>query len=81
MSDENDGFAAVAEDILQQLALSVRVEGGGSLVEKHDAAVAQQGAGDGNALGLPLGESAAGLAADGVEPLRKGVDEVGTNGV
>ena len=49
-----NGVAAVGKQVAQQRTLGVGVEGTGGLVEQHDAAGAQQGACDGNALGLSL---------------------------
>ena len=74
------GVAAVGEQVAQQRTLGVGVEGTGGLVEQHDAAGAQQGACDGDALGLSLGESCAVLGHDGVESLGQGIDKVGAHG-
>jgi len=71
VSDEDDGLLTVGQDIFQQLALRVGIQGRGGLVEEHHATVAQQCTGNGDALGLSLGESATRFGADGVKTLRQ----------
>ena len=69
VGDENhraagEGFGETAEEKV----LGGAVEGGTELIKKKDAAGTQEGAGNGDALGLPFGETAALLEARGVEP-------------
>ncbi len=71
------GVAAEAGD---ERALRLRVEGGGCLVEQQDAAGAQQGTGDGDALRLPFTEAATLFGERRVEALRQGADEVEGHG-
>ena len=54
----------------QRLALGV--ERAGRLVEQQDRRVAQDGAGDGDALALAAGQRHAALAEQGVVALRQG---------
>ena len=54
MGNEDDGLAMRGKEILQELTFGLRVERTGSLIEEHDAAIAQKTPGDGYALGLPL---------------------------
>ena len=67
MGDEDDGLVALLQDILQQLPFRVGIKGAGSLIEQHDATVAQQGTGNGNALRLTFRESATRLGTNGIE--------------
>ena len=53
------------------------VERRGRLVEQQQRRVAQQGAGDGDALALAAREARAALAEIGVEPLRQPAQEFG----
>jgi hypothetical protein len=78
MSDENHCLVVMTEYVLKQLALGFRVEGTRCLIEKHDGTVAQQGSGNGNALGLTFAESPTLLRTDGIETLWQFVDEIGT---
>ena len=71
------GVAAEAGD---ERALRLGVEGRGCLVEQQDAAGAQQGTGDGDALRLPFTEAATLFGERRVEALRQGADEVEGHG-
>lgn len=76
VSDEDDGLGFVGQDILQQADFSLRVEGGSSLIKEHDRPVAQQRTGDGNALRLTLGETAALFATHRIETIREFEDKI-----
>lgn len=56
------------------------VEGGGGFVQQQDVAGAQQGAGDGNALGLSFAEAATLLVERGVDAVGQLEYEVGSGG-
>ena len=81
--DEEKGLAAAeaAEEAVEQQLLGRGVQRGGGLVEDQDPAVAQQGAGDGDALALSLAQARALLAAGRVKPLGQVEDEVRDGGV
>ncbi len=81
VGDEDDGAVVRGEYVVEQLALGVGVEGTGGLVEEHDGAVAKECAGNGNALGLALAQSASLLAARCVESQREVFHEVGARHV
>lgn len=77
MGDENhraagEGFGETAEEKV----LGGAVEGGTELIKKKDAAGTQEGTGYGDALGLPLGETASPFEARGVETGGKFEDKV-----
>ena len=65
---DGDGGAAGRQGVdgLLYGALGAGVEGAGGLVEDEDRRVAQDGAGDGEALLLAAGEAVAALADEGV---------------
>ena len=79
MGDPDERLAELLTlQVLKDLTLSVGIERRGGFVKEEDGAWLQQGSGDGNALCLAFGETAALLATDGVESLRQIVDEEGT---
>ena len=81
VGDENQCFVcSVAAEAGDEHTLSFRVEGRGSFVQQQDAAGAQQGAGDGDALRLPFTEAATLLGEGCVEALRQGTDEIEGHG-
>lgn len=71
---DSDGGAALGGDVEGGLDdfLGGGVEGRGSFVKEEDLGVADEGAGDGDALLLAAGEECAFSAADGVESFREG---------
>ena len=76
VGDDQGGAAlhGLVQGALDQ-ALVLGVQGAGGLVQQQDRRVADQGAGDGQALALAAGEGAAALAQRRVEALRQGVEE------
>ena len=66
---------------LHQEAFGCFVEGGTELIKKEERAFPEQGAGDGDALGLPFAQSASCLLAKRVESFGKGIDEIGYGGM
>ena len=60
-----------AVEVLQQPFFRFRIQGRGTLVQDEYAALTQQGACDGDPLGLALAEAAAYLATRRFQPLRK----------
>ena len=81
MGDEKHRSIVLSEDVFEQFPLGFGVECARGLVEEHDGTVAQQGAGDGDALCLSFAQSTAFLGADGVESLWKFFDEIGAGQV
>jgi hypothetical protein len=79
MGNEKHRFAVVAQDILQQLALGVRVKRRGGLVEEHDGPISQQSPRNGNTLSLPLTKSATHFSHYRVKTLGKRGDKVGAS--
>src|SRR6185437_2685251 len=79
---DDDGGAAFAQvgqgELHRDLAL--RIERAGGLVEQQDARVAQQGAGQGDALALAPRQALAAGADRGFVAQRQGGDEVGGGG-
>ena len=67
--DENDCFIIVFHDVFEQFTLGLGIQRAGGLVEKHDGLVSDERPSYGDALCLPLAESAAALVAWRVEPL------------
>ena len=70
-----------AVEVLQQPFFRFRIQGRGTLVQDEHAAGTQQGACDGDPLGLALAEAAAYLATRRFQPLRKVPDKLGHGGV
>ena len=72
VGDDHDGPAVrdLAHVLLDD-ALALVVERAGRLVEDQDARIADQGAGDGDALALPARQAAAALADHGVVAFRQ----------
>jgi hypothetical protein len=77
----NGQLPMVLGEIGQELTLGLLVEGTRGLIEQEDAATAQEGTGNGNALRLSLGEACPTLAYAGVETLGEMVNKVGTGQV
>ena len=79
--DEDDGVGGgEGLEVGEESLLGGRVEGGCGLVEQEDGCGgAQEGTGDGDALGLSFGEACGGLPYPRVEALRQVEDEFGTS--
>lgn len=78
VGDPDEGLAELAMlELLEDLTLGMWIEGRGGFVHDEDATRLKQGSGYGYALCLTFGESAAFLAARGVEGIWKIEDEVG----
>ena len=78
VSDEDDG--AVVEmllEVLKQFFFCLHVKGRGGLVEQEYAAGMEDGTGDGDALCLPFGETAALFGTVGVKTFWQLKHEVG----
>ena len=77
VGDADDGavFGEVVDGFLD-FGLGLGIERGGGFVEDEDGGVADEGAGDGDALALAAGEALAAFAEGGVVALREGLDEV-----
>lgn len=75
--DDHGGVGAVGGEALHQGSGGVGIERAVKLIEQQNRSGPQQGARYGNALGLPLAESAAGLVAGGVEPQGEVKHEIG----
>ena len=78
VGDEDDRALLVLQEVREQLALGIGIEGTGSFVEQKNAAGTKQGTGNGNALGLSLGQTATMFGETGVKTVGQLVDEVGT---
>lgn len=68
MGNEDNGLVVRRQDVLQQLALGFWVKGTRSLIEEHDATIAQQTAGYGNTLRLSFTQSSSLFAAKSIQP-------------
>ena len=81
--DEQKGFLPVitAVEVLQQPFFRFRIQGRRTLVQDEHAAGTQQGAGNGNALGLAFAEAAAYLTAGRVQSFGEVPDKLGHGGV
>jgi hypothetical protein len=77
VGDADDGavFGEVVDGFLD-FGFGLGIERGGGFVEDEDGGVADEGAGDGDALALAAGEALAAFAERGVVALRQGLDEV-----
>jgi len=77
MGDADDGaiFGEVVDGFLD-FGFGLGVEGGGGFVEDEDGGVADEGAGDGDALALSAREAEATFAERGVVTVGEGFDEV-----
>ena len=73
--DRGAAFHQMLKRILDQL-LAFCVESAGRLVEQKDRGIAQQGAGDGDALPLPTREARPTFAEIGIETLRQFTQEI-----
>ena len=77
MGGDDAGLVGVAGgQVPQDGPLSGHVQGAGGLVQQQHRRVPQQGPGNGDALGLPLGQAVAMLSHGGVQPPVHGGDEI-----
>lgn len=74
--DEGAAFEAGA-DALDKGLLGLGVKGRRRLIQKDHSTWAEEGSGDGDALGLAFAEAGAFFAADGVKAVRKVMHELG----
>ena len=66
MRDEDDGLVVGRQDILEELAFRLWIQGTRSLIKEHDATVAEKAASYGDTLGLSLAQSPTLFATDGI---------------
>ena len=78
MGDKDDGMLTFSQDIMEQSLLCLWVKSTRCLIEEEDAAIAEQGSRDANALRLTFTQSPTLLRADRIEPFRKRIYKFGT---
>jgi hypothetical protein len=79
MGDEYHEFVLVgSKETAEKFLFGLLVQRTADFVEQKDIAASEQSAGDGDALGLSLAETAASFTKLGVQSLRQVKDEIGT---
>ena len=78
MRDEDDGLVVGRQDILEELAFRLWIQGTRSLIKEHDATVAEKAASYGDTLGLSFTQTSSLLAANRIESLWQFHHKVGT---
>ena len=71
VGDEDNRLVVRCQNIMKKLSLGIRVERTGSLVKKHNAAIAKKTPGNSDALRLPLAQSSTLLTAKRTQSLWK----------
>ena len=74
--DDRRGLREVALEVVEDLAFSAGIEGARRVVEEQHARLADEGAGEGDALSLPAGQADTALTDRRVDPLRQLADEL-----
>ena len=78
MRNDNDRAPGEsADNVLQDAALCLRIEGRCSLVEQEERCTPEQGSGNGDALRLSFRKARAAFAANALNAIGQFVDEVG----